>query len=119
MNEYEKQAALEIAEGAKREGFRVFLAERGTYGFFTDDSGTRVVSFQIGLQGPSFIGNYKTSAPKQTGTGWQICTGTPRSYANLFSAAAPRWATGDVTWRYTTLAEHLKTYQPSSRYTEL
>lgn len=115
-NDYKKEAIEALAVEIMSAGFRVFIAERGHYGFYTDEAGSRVVSFQYDLGGVSFSGNYKTSAPKSCGTGWGLESGT---FAEMFNQSAPRWAVRDAIWSYTTLAQHLATYQASSRYTEL
>ena len=113
---YKTEAVAQLAAEIKGAGFRVFLAEKGTYGFFTDAEGTRVVCFQFDLGGFKYSGNYVTSAPRQTGTGWQLADD---SFTGLFNQSAPSWATGGHEWRYTTLAQHLATYQWSSRYVEV
>lgn len=70
--DYKTEAIKQLAAEIKRAGFRVFIAERGTYGFYTDTDGTRVVSFQYDLCGMTFSGNYKTSNPRGTGSGWGL-----------------------------------------------
>jgi hypothetical protein len=117
MNDYTKQAIRETAQQAKAKGFRVFIAERGTYGFFTDAAGSRVISFAYDLGTIKFSGNYKTNRPRQCGTGWVIGTGV--SFAAAFNASAPQWATGGATWSYKTLAEYLSEYQSSSKFEEV
>lgn len=116
MGDYKTKAVAELAIEIKRAGFRVFVAESGTYGFFTDIEGSRVVSFQFDFGGFTFSGNYKTSSPRQTGTGWRL---ENDSFAGMFNQRAPSWATGANSWKYTTLAQHLADYQQSSRYVEL
>ncbi|WYW04202.1 hypothetical protein Kallioja_00004 [Pseudomonas phage vB_PpuP-Kallioja] len=113
---YKTEAVAKLAQEIKAAGFRVFIAESGTYGFYTDTDGSRLVSFQFDLGGFKFTGNYKTDQPRQCGTGWGLEDG---SYHHMFNQHAPRWAVRDANWQFTTLAEHLKTYQSSSRYTEL
>lgn len=117
---HKQQAVAEIAAQIKGQGFRPFIAENGDYGFFTDSDGSKVVSFGHDLGGIHFSGNYKTSAPQTTGTGWRM---TDSAYGkldckNLFAQSAPQWAIRGATWRHTTLAEYLKTYQPSSKFVE-
>ncbi len=115
-----KQIIAKLADEIKKQGFRPFIAEKGDYGFFTDAEGSRIVSFGFDLGGIKYSGNYKTSAPNQCGTGWRMeesFNDSPNCDA-LFKAGAPQWATSGATWRYTTLAEHLATYQQSSKYTE-
>lgn len=115
-----QQLIANIAAEVLKQGYRPFIAKRGDYGFFTDAEGSRVVSFGCDLGSVKFSGNYKTSKPQSTGTGWRMDT-IPGEFdcAGLFNASAPIWATSGETWRYTTLAEHLKTYQPSSQYAEV
>lgn len=119
--ERNQQLIAAIAEQILSQGYRPFIAKRGDYGIFTDADGTRVVSFGSDLGGVNFSGNYKTSAPQLAGTGWPITDNIsePVDCAQIFNSAAPLWATGGAKWRYTTLAEHLKTYQPSSQYEEV
>lgn len=122
MSNYQAQAIAELAAAIKKAGYRVFIASSGTYGFYTDAQGTRLVSFQYDLGGIKFSGNYKTNNPRSTGTGWVIGTGYDRSavgFRTMLESGAPSWAVRDAEWRYTTLAEHMKVYQSSSKYTEL
>lgn len=106
---YRKTMAEEIANKIKKEGLRVFLTERGTYGFYTNYTGSRIVSFQVDLT-VSFSGNYKS---KTNGTGWRIMDGLPDNFTALLNEPSP--FSFD---HYTTLDEHLKTYQQSSKYSE-
>lgn len=117
-----KAAALELAATIKAAGFRAFIAEKGTYGFYTDAEGARVVSFEFCFGAPKFSGNYRTSQPKSTGTGWvmgEVWPVTPEALKRMYGADAPRWAVGSAQWQPTTLAQHLATYGKSSRYTEV
>jgi len=116
---YDKQVISELTGRIKEAGFRVFLAERETYGFFTDEKGTKVVSFQVDYLSPRFSGNYITDKPASTGTGWQITDHDRGDYSNIFSEYPPRWALGDAKYRYATLEDHLKRYQSSSKYQEV
>lgn len=120
-NETNKKLAQEMVGLIKKAGFRAFLAEQGDYGFFTDQQGSRVVCFEIGLGGIGLSGNYKTSEPKKTGSGWRITDSGGRvdSVTDAFAACPPQWAINNAKWRFTTLDEHLATYQKSSRYTEV
>jgi len=113
--QYEKELITELAAEIKAAGYRVFIAERGTYGFYTDTAGSRVVSFQIDLGVIHYGGNYKTNRPQQCGTGWRLDTA---DFGTMFNQCAPRWAVGDASWQFTTLEQHLKAYQSSSKYQE-
>ena len=116
---YKVESTKELAAEIKAAGFRVFLAERGTYGFYTDAEGTRVVSFQYDLCGFKFSGNYNS---KRCGSGWGLGETGEVSEAGIkamFESGPPLWATRGEQVSLTTLAQHLKTYQSSSRYTEV
>ena len=116
---YKVQAIAELAAKIKAAGFRVFIAESGTYGFYTDEQGTRVVSFQYDLGGFRFSGNYKSN---HCGTGWGLGESarvSAQGFRAMFESNPPRWATRGEPVSLTTLGQHLKTYQASSRYIEL
>ncbi len=117
--DYIQEQIAEIAKDIKSKGYRVFIAERGTYGFFTDKEGSRIISFQCESGVFSFSGNYKTNNPKSTGTGWRITEDLPYNYDQLFAACPPYWAIGQATWKYTTLDQHLSVYDKSSKYEEI
>ena len=123
LNQYQKEA-LEFVELVLDSGYRAFLAERGTYGFYTDAEGSRVVSFSAGWQN-CVSGNYRPvnhEHGRQLGTGWRIVDRLPRSKQELqaaFDAPAPQWATKGLPVTLTTLDQHLKSYQQSSCYTEI
>ena len=114
---YKRKVALEVVRRAIAEGLRVFLAHdgKGDYGVFTDQAGTRVVSFQVGVGGPSFYGNYGPPS-LAAGTGWKITDGFPATLSELLAARPPEWCKG---WQYlTTLPQHLAAYE-SSHYREM
>lgn len=116
---HEKAMIDELAHALKTKGFRVFIAEKGTYGFFTDTEGTRVVSFGFDLGVLRFSGNYTTDNPRATGTGWFIREGWTMDFEGLFNAH-PGWAfVSNTKWKFTPLGRFLELYQPSSRYFEL
>lgn len=116
---YEQQIIQELAPRIKAAGYRVFIAESGRHGFFTDADGSRVVSFQYDLGGVTFSGNYTTNDPCKTGTGWCIADSNTKDYDDMFNAYPPQWATSGATWGYTTLEKHLAVYQWSSGYAEV
>ena len=118
-----KQALIQhIAQRLNAFGYTVYIAERGEYGFYTD--GVRVVSFGGSWSTMvDFTGNYITSAPRATGTGWgipggkELCDITEEQARAFIKSNAPDWATrGASSVRYTTPEQYLKTYNPSSRY---
>lgn len=112
------EAVKDLAQHIKASGFRVFLAKNGNYGFYTDAEGSKIVSFQLDLGGFNFSGNYKTDMPRQCGTGWQLVQGENRTYQDMFNEC-PTWSLRGANWKYTTLEQHLKTYQASSQYVEV
>jgi hypothetical protein len=106
----------------QNEGFRVFIAERGTYGFFTDTEGSAVVSFELDLLSLKFSGNYGP-ASREAGTGWRIDTDVhPYPSKDMLQAyldqMPPRWATGETKVTKRNLEQHLATYDKSSHYEE-
>lgn len=113
---YKTEAVAKLAQEIKAEGFRVFIANSGTYGFYTDAEGSRVTCFQYDLGGFKFMGNYKSDQPRTTGTGWEVLTGT---FKDMFAEYPPAWSTKGANWSFTTLDQHLAVYQASSRYKEL
>jgi hypothetical protein len=113
---YKTEAVAKLAQEIKAEGFRVFIAENGTHGFYTDAEGSRLTSFQYDLGGFKFFGNYKSNQPLTTGTGWEVLTG---SFKDMFAEHPPQWAARSSKWAFTTLEQYQKTYQASSRFKEL
>lgn len=126
MNQnYKTEAVKQLAQEIKAVGFRVFIAKSGTYGFYTDEAGSRVVSFQFDLGGFKFTGNYKavnSDDGRYVGTGWVMGDAgsvTPEGLTNMFNSYAPNWATSGLPVKLTTLSQHLATYQASSQYVEI
>lgn len=119
---YKTEAVAALAQEIKAAGFRVFIAKSGTHGFYTDEGGTRVVSFQFDLGGFKFSGNYKSDQPRQTGTGWGMgehASVSASGLKNMLESTPPQWAVRGANYRLTTLEQHLATYQASSVYTEI
>jgi hypothetical protein len=110
---------VEIADAIKAKGYRVFIAKEGTYGFYTDKDGLKIVRF--GLDWMSEInvyGTYKTNV-KANGSGWLISEVFDNDKIDDYIRAfAPTWAVGYSKVHYTTLSEFLKLYDYSSRYHE-
>jgi hypothetical protein len=102
-------------------GFRVFIAKAGTYGFITDEAGSRVLSFSFN-DGSSLSGNYGPPSTK-SGTGWRIAA-TPHDLhtaydvRNALYASPPEW-TGNGWRKLTTLDEYLAAYHASSRFEQV
>lgn len=120
IHERERANALMVARAAIAKGYRAFLAESGTYGFYTDAEGTRVVCFQSSYSMPCVSGNYVTSCGRETGSGWQIDDGfSAERVDDYFQARPPHWAVKNHKWRYATLEDHLQRYGVSSRYVEV
>ena len=116
--QYEREAARTFADLAKQAGFRVFLAERGTYGYITDADGARVVGFQAEFGSIKVSGQYRAS--RESGTGWIIEDDTSPTSANRdnltkwLNMPAPAWANRKPI--YVTEAEYRDAYQPSSHF---
>lgn len=122
MTEEQRQ----FCEALKSKGFIVYIAQpkNGTrfYGFFTNEVGDRVVSFQYDFSLLSVSGNYRTESPKNTGTGWRIADGLTFddivNRADVFiESLPPRWAHNGFNWRYEKASEHISIY-PASNFVE-
>jgi hypothetical protein len=111
FNDYEANTALEFAHECKAKGFDAYLAEKGTYGFYTD--GVRVVCFAMDLN-LCLSGNYEPS--REFGTGWRMDDGT--GIEKAIRANAPSWTKNDKPI-YTTPEKYLERYQSSSRFTKI
>lgn len=119
---YREDAAKDFARRVTALGFRVFIARDGTghYGFITDDTGARVLSFSCDMGG-GLSGNYGPPS-RESGTGWQLDATlydlrTAEDVCRALYAHPPEWV--GKGWRYfTTLEQHLGQYGTSSRYAE-
>ena len=122
MSNYEKQIATEFAEHSMAKGFIVYMAESGTYGFLTDDTGKRVLSFGIDFGSIKLSGNYKHGS-REIGSGWRMERTvsakelTRDQISQYLNAHAPQWALRGYTGKieYATLESHLKAWGPSSK----
>lgn len=115
------QEALDFAAHIKAMGFRVWLAERGPYGFISDKAGERVLSFSFN-DGSSLSGNYGPPS-QESGTGWRLDE-TPsdlRTVGDVAKAlgAYPPTFCGKGWKHLTTVKQHLEMYGTSSRYREI
>lgn len=111
---------LEIADFIKSKNYRVFIAEAGTYGIYTNKDGLKVVYFQLSLNSSNIevSGCYKTDKRKN-GTGWLITDSFNNNDIDAYiRALAPTWAVGNSKVHYTTLTEYMKVYACSSKYHE-
>lgn len=108
-------AIQEVARSITAAGFKVFIAEKGTYGYYTDERGSRVVSFQVDIVEVTFSGDYIS---KRCGTGWRIDPKDYNDFKRMLYAHAPQWATNGERVQYQTKEYHDRLYMHSSRYTE-
>lgn len=111
-----QQLIKDFADTLHRLGFVVYLAKSGTYGFYTDGTGSRAVSFQEKFGRITLHGNYKAS--RESGTGWEIADApsplTEETARAMLMANAPSW-TNNPRPTYCTAADQLKRYD-ASRY---
>lgn len=112
----DQQDARDFAVRITAMGFRVYLAERGDYGFVTDSSESRVLGF-AGRSG-DLSGTY--GPPSTTsGTGWKMDQSTwdlrtAADVRNALYAHPPPWC-GKGWSRVSTVKDFLAHYQ-SSRF---
>lgn len=112
MNEVIARLVTELKDA----GYVVYVAEKGTYGFYTDENGERVVSFGLDLGNIKWSGNYISERNSGMGTGWRMQQDT---FYNMLYAPAPHWATWrGGRWRYATEQDQLDRYGATSRYTK-
>ena len=117
---YKQDAIKELAKELKANDFRVFVSKSGEYGFYTNKEGDRVVSFGFDLGTIKVSGNYKTSCPRETGTGWRITDNFNASIAQqCLDCKPPKWAIRDHSYKFTSLKDYLDTYQKSSVFEEV
>jgi len=121
MNATTRECAAVFAGFVKAKGFRVYLAKAGTYGFVTDDTESRVLSFSF-TDGGSLGGNYGPPSTS-SGTGWKMDAHpsdlrTADDIRRALYERAPSWCGGG--WKhYTTVKQHLAMYGESSGYVPL
>jgi len=119
---YQQARIRELAYKITQAGLKAYIAKKGTYGYYTDSDGATVICFQLDnlVGGFTFSGNYVTSKPRETGSGWQMHTDgqipRPESLRNMLKATPPQWAVNGAEWRLTTQADHEARYQKSSEY---
>ncbi len=117
MRYYEKEIINELVEELKSEGLKVYVAERGTHGCFTDESGDTIVSFECDLGSVKFSGNYNSQTD---GTGWVMDGKTStESYRDLLNMKAPHWAVSNRPYTMRTAEDYLARYQESSNFKEV
>ena len=105
-------------------GFRVWIAADGYYGFISDETGSRVLSFAFHSFEDTLGGNYGPPS-RESGTGWYMDE-TPQMLRNaddvrkaLYAMPPPETRRNGVGWRnLTTVATHIKMYGPSSKFVE-
>lgn len=119
---YATERATDFAQHIKALGFRVFMAERGHYGFFTNADGSRVVSFEFDGLEEKLSGNYGPPS-RESGTGWRLEL-VPRDLktANDVERALTEYPPpfcGKGWKNFTSLETHLGMYGSSSKYKEL
>lgn len=119
---YNVTAAHDFAQRVAAMGFAVYLAQAGHYGFISDETGSRVLSFQFDGVEDSLSGNYGPPS-QQSGTGWRMnatpqSLRTPEAVREALYSTAPDWTrrNGKGWKHYTTLESHLATYGKSSGY---
>lgn len=114
--DYREEMFMELANAIMAKGFTVYIAEQGTYGFYTDGTGQRVVSIAVGLE-TTFSGQYQPS--RENGSGWRM-DAPNMTKAGLHSALyahVPSWIRfTEGALKFTTLKQYLEVYQKSSRY---
>jgi hypothetical protein len=116
-----KDGVSRFAERISQLGFTVYVAKSGTYGFITDDTESRVLSFSFNDSG-SLGGNYGPPST-ESGTGWRMdkspySLATAEDVKEALYASPPTWLRGKG-WKYlSTVAQYLGQYGASSQFTK-
>lgn len=121
-----KERTAELISKIKSFGYPVYLSKNGNYGFFTNSDGSKIVSFQIDYFFFNFSANHKSIG---LGTGYRITNDEqcPLWEIDNFCTAefleklinAPIYKSrrkNEKFLSWTTLEQHLKSYQDSSKY---
>jgi len=121
-----KERTAELISKIKSFGYPVYLSKNGNYGFFTNSDGSKIVSFQIDCFFFNFSANHKSIG---LGTGYRITNDEqcPLWEIDNFCTAefleklinAPIYKSrrkNEKFLSWTTLEQHLKSYQDSSKY---
>jgi hypothetical protein len=122
---YKKEAIAELIPIIKKAGFVVYVAKSGTYGFYTDKAGKKLISFQGEFCGLVFSTNYQSLSGSGAGSGCRITHDpiipTVEDIKSFYNG--PLWYGNCLTRRNiegitgpTTLKQCLKNYQWSSKY---
>lgn len=120
---YQQEAIKEVVDKLKGEGFLVWLAGCGLYGFYSDTDRKRVIYFEVSHGVVVYSGCY---SPKNlidgrtVGTGWAISLSgvlSGKQYATILGLTAPRWATDGLSVIYQDVDSYLKASK-HSKYTE-
>ena len=114
----------DFAERITKLGFAVYLAKSRTYGFITDESASRVLSFEFTGFSGALSGNYGPPSV-ESGTGWRMDITadhltTPERVKDALYADPPSWCGSrkGKGWRYvSTVAQYLAQYDSSSHFT--
>ena len=112
---YQQDAIKEVVEKLKNEGFLVWVAESGLYGFYSGVSKKRVVYFEVKYGVVEYTGCYRPKKPgdgRYIGTGWSIPFNgilSGNQYTTILDLAAPQWATNGLGVIYNDVDNHLKT----------
>ena len=121
---YQQEIIKEVVEKLKSEGFLVWVAESGLYGFYSDASKNRVVYFDVKYGVVVYSGCYRPKNPghgRYVGTGWSLPFNgilSGNEYATILGLTAPYWATNRLDILYHDVDSYLKTNK-HSKYEEV
>lgn len=113
----ERETSMKFAYNVKRMGFRVFLSESKEYGFITDETEKRVLSFGTSYGMINLSGVYH--ANPNHGSGWGIAKELDVIQSKNFIQECLYMPSPYTGTTLSTVKDYLKTYQSSSKFWEL
>lgn len=113
----DREIAMKFAWNVKRLGFRVFLSESREYGFITDDSESRVLSFGTSYRMINLSGNYQPSTSH--GSGWSIAKDLDVFQNREFIQKCLYMESPFKNTVLSTVKDYMGRYNSSSKFTEI
>lgn len=113
----ERETAMKFAYNVKRMGFRVFLSESEEYGFITDETESRVLSFGASYGMIKLSGVYQPNSGH--GSGWGIAKELDVIQSKDFIQKCLYLPSPYASTKLSTVKDYLNRYQSSSKFNKI